>query len=148
MLRSKALWTTLTVALLAVGCLWISPSKATGAGGAKGVTCVVDVVVQTGPSQQTAYHKEFTLLEGEVFSDDFSTATRFKFFDASLTKVNGEWIMAVDWFADTTVFNSVELRTAVTIPNGQKTAKTAGTHTFTNSTTNSETGYSIVCVAN
>ena len=148
MLRSKKLWTALTVAMLAIGCLWMTPSKATGAGRAKGVTCVIDVVVQTGASTQTTYHKEFTLLEGETYSDDFSTATRMGFFDAGLTKVNGEWIMDVDWFADTTTFNSVDMRTAVVIAKGQKTAKTAGTHIFTNSSTSSQTGYSVVCVAN
>lgn len=148
MLRSKKLWTMLTVATLAMGCLWMVPSKATGASGSKGVTCVIDVVVQTGPTLQTTYHKEFTLLEGETFSDDFSSATRMRFFDASLTKVSGEWIMDVDWYADTTTFNTVEMRTAAIIPKGQKSTKTAGTHNFWNSTTSSETGYSVVCTVN
>ncbi len=148
MLRSKRVWTVLVVAMLAIGSLWMAPGKATGASGSKGVTCVIDVVVQTGATLQTTYRKEFTLLEGETYSDDFSTATRMRFFDASLTKVNGEWIMSVDWYADTTVFNTVELRTAVVIPSNQKVGKTAGTHNFWNSTTSSETGYSIACVVN
>ena len=152
MLRSKKLWTTLAVAVMALGCLWMAPSKATGANTPKGVSCVVDVVVtttgSTGVPIQTTYHKEFTLLEGERLSDDFSNATRLRFFDASLTRLNGEWTLAVDWFADTTVFNSVDVATSAIIPNGQKTGKNVGTHDFWTTGSHTQTSYSIVCVAN
>lgn len=152
MLRSKKLWTTLTVALLAMGCLWLAPTKATGASGAKSVSCVVDVVVATtgttGATATTTYHKEFTLLEGETFSDDFSNATRFRFFDASLTRANGEWTLSADWDADTSVFNTVVVRTAATIAGGQKVGKSAGVHNFFTSNQAVETTYSIVIVEN
>lgn len=148
MLRSKKLWTVLTAALLVVGCLSLTPSKATGASGSKGVSCVVDVVVattgSTGFTSQTTYHKEFTLLEGEFFSDDFSNATRFRFFDAGLSKVNGEWTLSADWDADTSVFNTVVVRTAATIAGGQKTGKTGGVHDFYTTGQHVQTTYSIV----
>ncbi len=152
MLRSKKLWMTLTVAVLAMGCLWMTPSKATGASGSKGVSCVVDVVVettgQTGAKSTTSYHKEFTLLDGELFSDDFSSATRFRFFDASLTRLNGEWTLSADWDADTSVFNTVVVRTAAIIPNGQKIGKTAGVHDFYTSNQHVQTSWTIAMVEN
>lgn len=152
MLRSKKLWTILTVAMLAVGCLWMTPSKATGASGSKGVTCVVDVTVattgSTGATSTTTYHKEFTLLDGESYSDDFSNATRFRFFDASLSRANGEWTLAADWDADTSVFNTVVVRTGAVITGGQKVGKTGGIHDFYTTGQHVQTTYSIVITEN
>lgn len=142
----------LAIAFLTVGCLWFAPTIVTGASGAKSVSCIVDVVVETtgstGAKSQTTYHQEFTLLEGESFSDDFSNATRFRFFDATLSRANGEWTLSADWDADTSVFNTVVVRTVATIAGGQKIGKSVGTHNFFTTNQSVETTYSIVIVEN
>lgn len=152
MLNSKKFWAPAAVASLAVILLAFTFVPASGQGGRRArVQCVVDMLVETqsGASVSTVpYHAEFQLDEGEVFSDDFSTATRFKFFDAALSKVNNDWVMSIDWFADTTVFNSVDFRTDVILPNGQKSSLSSGSHTFFNSTSSTKTTFSIVCTRN
>ena len=150
MLRSKKLLSFVMVALLATACLYFA-KPATGAS-TKRVTCVINMVVETkgsgGGVSTTSYQKEFSLTDGQTISDDFSTATRFRFMDAGLTKVAGEWVMDVSWFADTSVFNAVDLSTQVAIANGQKTNKSAGRHSFFTSGQEVTTTYSIVCTLN
>ena len=89
------------------------------------ILCVADVVVETRDQSGTvisteSYHKDFSISDGSFFSDDFSTATRFKFFDAAMTTTLGESKISIDWFADISVFNAVDISTAVTIPKGRK----------------------------
>lgn len=150
MKKSALLVAVLTTVL---GGMLLSHANAARPESGNGMTCVMDVVVesrnQTGVLIGTeTYHKEFSLLEGEAFSEDFSTRTRFKFFDASLTKLNGEKTVAIDWFADVTVFNSVDFRTSVVLSNGDKDGQSAGEHTLYTSSGSTTTSYSLSCVEN
>ena len=119
-------------------------------GGDKGVACLIDVVVESKNSAGTVvsrevYSKAFTIDEGGTFTDDFSTRTRFKFFTANMTKVEGEKTVAINWFADVTVFNSVDLDTAVSLEDGQKTGKATGRHTLYVSGGSTTTTYTLSC---
>ncbi len=116
-----------------------------------GVDCVVDVVVETRNSTGTVvlaerYSKEFSLVDGSFFFDDFSTRTRFKFFNASLVRSNGDSTIEIDWYADVTVFNSVDIATSVILADGQKQGRSAGEHTLYTSTNSTTTRYSLSCV--
>ena len=118
-----------------------------------GLACTIDVVVetrnQTGLVVSTeTYHREFVLREGETFSDDFSTRTRFKFFDATFAQVDGEKIVSASWFADVTVFNSVEFDTVVSLEDGAKRGRSTGQHTLFTSTSSTTTRYTLTCVEN
>ncbi len=118
-----------------------------------GLLCVMDVVVETRNQaglvvSRETYQKEFALRAGETYSDDFSTRFRFKFFDASHQKVDGVSTIAVNWFADVTVFNSVDFNTSVTLSNGQKSGKSEGNHNFYTSNSSTRTTYSLTCVEN
>ncbi len=115
------------------------------------ILCVADVVVETRDQSGTvlsteAYHKDFSMTDGTFFSDDFSTFTRFKFFDAAMTTNLGASKVSIDWFADVTVFNAVDVSTSVTIPKGQKEGSTSGIHTFYTSTGSTQTTYSLTCL--
>ncbi len=112
------------------------------------INMVVETRGSTGAVSTTSYQKEFTLAEGQTITDDFSTATRFRFMDAALTRANGEWVMQVAWSADTSVFNAVDLNTSVSIANGQKSNKSEGRHAFFTTGQSVTTTYSIVCTAN
>ena len=117
-----------------------------------GVTCFVDVVVETRGSTGTVlretYQKEFVLAEGVPFFDDFSTRTRFKFFDASLSKENGDSTISINWYADVTVFNSVDFDTLIVLSDGQKSGRSTGRHTFYTSGSSTTTYFTLTCVEN
>lgn len=140
----------LLIAMVLAGASWTSPSARADGGGGNGVACVMDVLVETKDTagrvvSREAYQKAFVLTEGEYFFDDFSTRTRFKFFTALMTKVDGDKTIDVNWFADVTVFNSVDFDTSVTLSDGQKTGKSAGRHTLYTSSGATTTTYSLTC---
>ena len=142
----------LSVAILAAIACGVHLGRADAAGGGhKGVLCIIDVTVESSDQAGTVfgtevYHKEFVLREGVSFSDDFSTGTRLKFMEASLQKDGGEKTVSVDWFADVTVFNSVEFSTAVTLEGGDKRGKAVGNHAVFTSTGSTRTVYTLKCV--
>lgn len=122
-------------------------------GGDKGVACLIDVVVESKNQAGTVvsrevYSKAFTVDEGQTFFDDFSTRTRFKFFTASMTKVDGEKTVAINWSADVTVFNTVDFDTAVTLTGGAKSGKATGKHTLYVSAGSTTTTYTLTCSEN
>jgi hypothetical protein len=141
---SKKLVTSFAIVVAAiVGILLVSGQRAV-ADRASGVSCVMDVMVGS-----EIYHKEFVLQEGETFFDDFSTRIRFKYFTASLEKINGESKISVNWYADVSVFDSVDFNTSVTLANGQKSGKVAGDHTlYTSNNKATTTHFSLSCVEN
>ena len=129
-----------------------TPATAVADGGG-GFACVVDVVVETKSSTglvvgREVYHKEFTLDEGATLFDDFSTRTRFKFFNAAVQKLDGDVTLAINWFADVSVFNSVDFDTEVTLSNGQKSGVSTGRHTLYLSSSSITTTYRLSCKEN
>lgn len=100
-------------------------------------------VIDTQP-----YQKDFVVQEGTDFVDDFSTATRLKEFRASVQRVGAEVVVSVNWFADVSVFNSVEFSASLTLPDGRKTGTVSGDHTFSSTPGHATTTYSLVGVRN
>jgi hypothetical protein len=141
----------LSLAILAAIACGVHLGRADAAGGGGDILCSIDVTVesrtQTGLVVGTEeYHNEFVLREGVPFSDDFSTATRSKTLDASLASGDGEKTVSVDWFADVTVFNTVDLRTSVTLEDGDKRGKAVGDNTVFTSSGSTRTLYTLTCV--
>ena len=148
-------WVLLSLAAVTVGGVLMSQADvAWGESGDHGIFCVMDVVVdsenQTGqPIGSEVYHKEFVLQEGvTLFEDDFSTRTRFKFFTATLHRNNGENTVTINWYADVTVFNSVDFNTSVTLADGNKRGKVTGDDTVYTSNGSTTTNFSLSCVEN
>lgn len=114
------------------------------------VYCVLTVIAETRNQSGTVvgteyYLKEFLLTDGAFFSDDFSTRTRFKFMDASMNTVDGDSTIDIDWFADISVFNSVDVSTAVTLGKGNKAGKSQGQHTFYTTGSSVRTTFFLEC---
>ncbi len=133
--------------------LLLSHAREAAAGDDNGVACVLDIVVsnisQTGVIvSQEVYQRQFLLQEGGFYFDDFSTRTRFKFFSASLTKLDGDSTVSINWFADVTVFNSVDFNTSVTLSDGQKRGESAGDNTVYTSNGGTRTNFSLSCLQN
>lgn len=75
-----------------------------------------------------------------------ATCAFFALFRASLDKANKESTVAIDWFADVTVFNSVDFNTSVVLAQDQKQGKAVGDHSVDTSSGSTRTSYSLVCV--
>jgi hypothetical protein len=153
MFLAKKWFFSLAIVVAAVGGVLLSQAGVARAERESGVLCVMDVVVESRNQSGTVvgtetYHQEFVLQEGASYFDDFSTRTRFKFFSASLQKNNGESTVAINWFADVTVFNSVDFNTSVILADGQKSGKVAGNNTVYTSSGSTTTNFSLSAVEN
>lgn len=77
---------------------------------------------------QETYQKDFLVVEGVAFMDDFSTATRFKTFAAGVAKDGGNVVVSIDYFNDVGVFHSVGFNTTMTMHT--KLESTSGSNAF------------------
>ena len=150
---SKLAKILLSMAVVAVITTASSMSQVAQAAKPDSVIVTVNIVNtiqnQSGAVVSTeSYVRDFEIVEGVPFSEDYSTRTRFKFFDAALTRTNGESVVAINWFADISVFNSVDLTTAVKLSKGQKTNESSGSHTYYFSGGSNTTTYTLVGVKN
>ena len=113
------------------------------------MSCVVSIDYLLNGVVRAPYHKEFVVNPGEVFEDDFSTVTRFRFFTAS-TRLDdaGKTIVNVSYYNDVGVLEAVDFSTELTIHNENNGETDSWSHTYWSSTGiagNHTTEYSITC---
>lgn len=116
------------------------------------VTCIVDIThefrSQDGAVVRTeTYQQEFVVEEGAIFVDDYSTPTREKVFTASLQVDGNDLIVVINWFADVSTFDAVDLDADLTVT-GNKPATTSGRHAFFSSAGRNTTTYTLSGVRN
>ncbi|MFZ5635075.1 MAG: hypothetical protein ACOY82_00665 [Pseudomonadota bacterium] len=70
--------------------------------------CTIAVEYKRSNVSRLVYQKAFRVAPDAPFADDFSTATRFRFFDATVSRVDGVPEVAVVFDADVDVFNAVD----------------------------------------
>jgi hypothetical protein len=148
---TKFLVTGAIVSMLAASVLM--PAEAASKRQPVSLTCTVDILhefrAQDGTLLSTeTYQQTFVLAQGANFTDDYSTPTRFKEFSATLTQVGSDSMVSINWFADVSTFNSVDLDTAVVIPDKQKQGTAAGRHRFSSSPGHDTTTYTLTAVRN
>jgi hypothetical protein len=139
------------VAMLAASVLM--PAEAASKRKPVSLTCTVDILhefrAQDGTLLSTeTYQQTFVVAQGADFTDDYSTPTRFKEFSATLTQVGADSMVSINWFADVSTFNSVDLDTVVVIPVNQKQGTAAGRHRFSSSPGHDTTTYTLTAVSN
>lgn len=71
------------------------------------MACSIAVDYTLNNSLRLQYRRDFVVALDAPFSDDFSTATRFRFFDAALSVENGRPVVSVSFDADISVFSAV-----------------------------------------
>lgn len=71
------------------------------------MSCSVNVEHRVNNTVVLTYTRSFVVGVDAPFNDNFSSATRFRFFDAFLTYDNGTPIVRIAFDADVTVFNAV-----------------------------------------
>lgn len=108
-MTSKLVPTLLAAAALAAPALAYAEAP-------RSIACSVQVDYLFDNVLRSTYQRDFTVSPGATFSDDFSTATRFGFFDASTTlEADRSYVVRVAYFHDVGVFDWVDLRTDLTL---------------------------------
>ena len=113
------------------------------------VGCTVTVNYTLNGVLRESYQNSFVVDTVTPFSDDFSTFTRFKFFDATTTKKQGVSTVKIAYFNDVGVFNSVDFTAQLSLRE-DRSESTEGDYTFYTSVVNSgtarhNTSYSLTC---
>lgn len=109
----------------------VAPINADAAG-LRSVSCSVDVNYLLNDVVRAPYHKDFVVIPGETFEDDFSTFTRFKIFDAStrLEADNKTTTVSISYYNDVGVFEAVDFNTELKLRNDKAPESTSGTSTY------------------
>lgn len=112
------------------------------------LACSVSIDYVLNNVLRQSYQKDFVIDPNTPFSDDFSTATRFRFFDASTTRQSGDSVVTISYFNDVGVFTAVDFRTTLTMRDDKDGETISGSHTFFTSigaVGNHTTNYTLTC---
>lgn len=112
------------------------------------VTCDVNIQYLLNNAPMETYARTFQVSEGVPYSEDFSTATRFKFFDASFAREVNQGRVSISYFNDVGVFSTVQLNTSLVMRKRTGVETTSGDHTYSTSqgaAGNHETRWTLSC---
>lgn len=121
---------------------------ATGSGNEANDTmaCTVSVEHKRGSVTTLAYTRDFVVAPSAPYTDDFSTSTRFRFFDATVARVNGSPEVAFVFDADVDVFNAVNFGSVLRVHNESGGETLTGSSSFFGSTVGSQRSfYTLTC---
>ncbi len=120
-----------TALVLLLSGLALQSAAATGNNPANDtMACSVSVEYKRNNVSRLVYTKDFTVAPDAPFSDDFSTATRFRFFDATVARVDGVPEVAAVFDADVDVFNAVDFGTVLKVKDESKGETQTGNSSF------------------
>lgn len=117
----------LLAALAAVG---LAAPIVANAAEARPVSCAVTVDYLLNNVVRAHYQKDFVVMPGVPYEDDFSTFTRFRFFDASTRLENDKTVVYIGYYNDVGVFEAVDLRTKLVIHDDKPDDVTSGRHMY------------------
>lgn len=122
-------------------------SAASGNGNTTPQACTIHVEYAQANTVRLTYDKAFVVSPDAPFSDDFSTATRFRFFDAWATVDDrGIPVVSVSWDADINVFNAMAFQANLTVTDQTHGETTQGRAGFFGSSVGSNTAtYFLTC---
>lgn len=121
---------TTLVSALALVTLAVAAPAGAHADAVDPMACSVSVEYSLTSAVRLTYAKDFVVAPDAPFSDDFSTATRFRFFDASMTIVDGRPLVTVSFDADVSVFNAVAFGTELLVTDPTHGSSTRGSSGF------------------
>jgi hypothetical protein len=111
--------------------------------------CSVTVEYSLNNVLRLSYQKDFVVAVDAPFSDDFSTATRFRFFDAFLTVEDGVPLVSIAFDADVSVFNAVAFGAELKVTDPRHGSSTSGNSGFFTSVPGAagshRTAYTLTC---
>ena len=94
------------------------------------MACDVQVTYSLNNVPSLSYAMSFQVAPDAPFSDDFSTATRFRFFDATMTVEDGVPVVSIVFDADVSVFNTVDFGASLKVRDRNKGETTSGNNSF------------------
>jgi hypothetical protein len=139
---------TLIVALATAAVATLAPTAA-HADRVDPVACSINVEYTLNNAVRLSYVKDFVVSVDAPFSDDFSNAIRFRFFDAFLTVEDGLPVVGISFDADVSVFNAVAFDTTFKLRDQSHPATTSGRSGFFSSAPGAagshRTTYTLTC---
>lgn len=135
---------TKSIALAAVAFAVLAAPSLASAAPTDPQTCTVAVTTTLNNTTSLVYNQTFTVSTTTPYFDDFSTATRFRFFDASMTIVDNVPVVAISLDADVSVFDTVDFTTSLKVRDSHGES-TSGTNAFFTSNRAVRTSYSLDC---
>lgn len=119
----------LGLALLAAAALG-APAVAT-AEDLRSVACSVQVDYLLNNVLRSTYQRDFTVSPGVPYSEDFSTAVRFRFFDASTTlEADKSYRVTISYYNDVGVFDFVDFGTELTLREDRVSETNRASHSY------------------
>ena len=92
------------------------------------VACSVSIDYLANDVLRAPYQKDFVVTPGVTFQHDFSTFTRFRFFEASTKLEGNRTVVSISYYNDVGVFEYVDMRTS--LPMREDVESTSGSHTY------------------
>ncbi|MEQ1515095.1 MAG: hypothetical protein ABL931_01240 [Usitatibacteraceae bacterium] len=113
------------------------------------MACSVSVDYLRSGVVRLSYVKDFEVSPDAPFTDDFSNAIRFRFFDASVVREAGVPVVSVVFDADVDVFNAVDFGAVLKVKDESNGETQVGNNTFFTSVPGAagshRTNYSLTC---
>lgn len=95
------------------------------------VMCSVTIDYLRNDLLRSSYKKDFVVLPGDSFFDDFSTAVRFGDFTATTRLEGADTVVDISYYNETSVFDTVQFKTQATLRGGNEPGAASGEHIFT-----------------
>lgn len=112
------------------------------------VNCSIAIDYTLNGAALQAYRKDFAIQPGVAFTDDFSSTTRSRTFNASVAPEGNNMVVAFDYFNDVDTFDAVSFNARMTLFRGQGIETTSGRQGFSTSlgvAGNHLTSYTLSC---
>lgn len=102
------------------------------AGEPRAVGCAVSVTYLLNRVVRSTYARDFTVSPTAPYSDDFSTAVRFRYFDALASREADAKAtsVSISYYNDIGVFEFIDLRTALSVGDDRQPRTTSGEQTY------------------
>lgn len=111
--------------------------------------CSVKVEYSLNNTVRLLYERDFVVGPDATYSDDFSTFTRFRFFDALLTQEDNVPVVNIAFDSDVSVFSGVAFRADLKVVDETHGSTTKGVNEFFTSATGAagshRTKYDLTC---
>lgn len=113
------------------------------------MACTISVEYKRSNVSRLVYARDFVVGPNSPYTDDFSTATRLRFFDATVARVDNMPQVAVVFDADVDTFNSVQFGETLKVRDASNGETQSGHNTFFSSVAGASgshrTDYTLTC---
>jgi len=95
------------------------------------VSCSVTIEYLRNDLLRSQFIRDFVVMPGDTFFEDFSTAVRFGDFTASTRLEGNDTVVDISYYNETSVFDTVQFKTQASLRGGNEPGVSKGEHIFT-----------------